>query len=163
MRVERLRIAFATPEYVTETYVEGGRANYTHRGAKALAGLGHDVHVLTLSDIDDAEFEHAGVAVHRITISKWLRGAVSLLNFSVNVYQTLKRLHAEQPFHLMQFPNYSCCGLVAICCLEVPHVLRASSYQPAWNDAPGSMYLAGELWAGFATVDPTVDWLGAGE
>jgi glycosyltransferase involved in cell wall biosynthesis len=148
MRVERLRIAFATPEYVTETYFDGGIANYTHRVAKALAGMGHDVHVLTLSDIDNAEFEHAGVAIHRITSSKWcsqldrltrnrLPGAVPLLDLSVNVYHKLKWLNAKQPLHLVQFPNYSCCGLVSICCLNVPHVLRASSYQPAWNDAIG--------------------------
>ncbi len=62
-----LRIAFATCEYVTENYFYGGLANYTHRVAKALAGMGHDVHVLTLSEIDGAEFEHEGVRVHRVT------------------------------------------------------------------------------------------------
>lgn len=46
---------------------------------------------------------------------------------------------------------------------EAGNLLNSYVRQPAWNDAPGSMYLAGELWAGFATVDPTVDWLGAGE
>jgi glycosyl transferase family 4 len=64
---ESLRIAFATPEYVTEEYFDGGLANYIHRVAKALAGMGHDIHVLTLSEIDEAEFEHEGVTVHRIT------------------------------------------------------------------------------------------------
>ncbi len=70
MSLEPLRIAFTTPEYVTEEYFDGGLANYIHRVAKALAGLGHDIHVLTLSEIDDAEFEHEGVTVHRITSSK---------------------------------------------------------------------------------------------
>ena len=58
MENERLRIAFATPEYVTEEYFYGGLANYTHRVARALARLGHDVHVVTLSEIDGAEFDY---------------------------------------------------------------------------------------------------------
>jgi len=141
-----LRIAFATPEYVTEDYFDGGLANYIHRVAKALAGMGHDIHVLTLSEIDKTEFEHAGITVHRLTSSKWwsrlerltryrLPTSILFLDLSVKVYSKLRRLNAQHPFHLVQFPNYSCCGLVSICCLGVPHVLRASSYQPAWNDA----------------------------
>src|SRR5205809_97142 len=70
MRLEPLRIAFTTPEYVTEEYFDGGLANYIHRVAKALAGMGNDIHVLTLSEIDEAEFEHEGVTVHLITSSK---------------------------------------------------------------------------------------------
>jgi len=148
MRLEPLRIAFATPEYVTEEYFDGGLANYIHRVAKALAGMGHDIHVLTLSGIDEAEFEHEGVTVHRITSSKWwsqtnrltryrLATTPRFLELSVKVYRKLKWLNSQQPLHLVQFPNYSCCGLVSICCLNVPHVLRASSYQPALNDAIG--------------------------
>ncbi len=148
MRLEPLRIAFATPEYVTEEYFDGGLANYIHRVAKALAGMGHEIHVLTLSEVDEAEFEHEGVTVHRITSSKWwprlnrltrhrLPTTSLFLDLSVNFYRKLKWLNSQQPFHLVQFPNYSCCGLVSICFLKVPHVLRASSYQPALNAAAG--------------------------
>jgi len=139
-----LRIAFATPEYVTEKYFDGGLANHTHRVAKALAGLGHDIHVLTLSEIDEARFEHEGVTVHRISSGKWwsltphrLPGTVRLLDFSIRVYRKLKLLNAQQPLDLVQFPNYSCCGLASIFFLKLPQVLRASSYQPAWNAALG--------------------------
>ena len=128
-----MRIAFATPEYVTEEYFDGGLANYVHRVARALAGMGHDIHVVTLSDTNDAEFVHEGVTVHRMRSRRWW----SQLDFSLRVYRTLKRIHSQRPLHLVQFPNYSCCGLVSMCCLRVPHVLRASSYQPALNDAAG--------------------------
>ena len=148
MRLEPLRIAFATPEYVTEKYFDGGLANYLHRAANALAGMGHGIHVVTLSDIDEAEFEHEGVRVHRIMSSKWwprldrwtqyrTPTSIQFLDLSLKVYRKLKWLNSQQPLHLVQFPNYSCCGLVSICCLNVPHVLRASSYQPAWNEAAG--------------------------
>lgn len=148
MRLEPLRIAFATPEYVTEEYFDGGLANYIHRVAKALAGMGHDIHVLTLSEIDEAEFEHEGVTVHRITSSKpWSRlarltpyrlpSSILFLDLSVKVHRKLKLLNSQKPLQLVQFPNYSCCGLFSTLLLRVPHVLRASSYQPALNEAVG--------------------------
>lgn len=148
MPPEILRIAFATPEYVTEKYFDGGLSNYLHRVAKALAAMGHDIHVLTLSEIDTTEFEHAGVTVHRITSSKWvsqlarspryrLPTTILFLDLSVKVYRKLRQLNAQRPLHLVQYPNYSCCGFVSMCCLSVPHVLRASSYRPAVNDAEG--------------------------
>lgn len=146
LRPEFLRIAFATPEYVTEKYFDGGLANYLHRVAAALARMGHDIHVLTLSEIDDAVFEHEGVKIHRIPNSKeWSRlhrltghrlpATAQLLDFSVRVYRKLKQLNAHHPFHLVQFPNYSFCGLVSMYRFRVPHALRASSYLPAVNNA----------------------------
>ena len=133
MRLEPLRIAFATPEeYVTEEYFDGGLANYIHRVAKALAGMGHDIHVLTLSEIDEAEFEHEGVTIHRIRSSAWWaelnrltrHGPATMplfLDLSVRIYRKLKWLNSQQSLHLVQFPNYSCCGLISIWRLKVPH------------------------------------------
>ena len=148
MQPETLRIAFATQEYVTEKSFDGGIANYVHRVAKALAGLGHDVHVVTLSAIDQAEFEHEGVKVHRVAFGKmWhalnrltryrLATTYYALGLSAKAYRKLKQLDARQPFHLVQFPNCSCCGLFSILFLGVPHILRASWYQPVWEDADG--------------------------
>lgn len=146
--MDALRIAFATPEYLTEEYFDGGLANYTHRVARALAEQGHDVHVLTRSEIDESQFAHEGVTVHRIKSSKWwsrldrlshhpLPSAIGSLDFSAKVYRKLKRLHAQQPFDLVQFPNYSSSGLFSMFLLRVPHVLRASSYHTALNKAVG--------------------------
>lgn len=149
METAPLRIAFATPEYVTERYFYGGLAQYTHRVAKALAGRGHDVHVVTLSDIDDAEFEHEGVRVHRVRGGRLLARFNGLtrhrlgvtarhLDLSFKVHRALRRLHAQQPFQLFQFPNYSLCGLVSMLRrLGVPHVLRASSYQTELHERMG--------------------------
>jgi hypothetical protein len=52
-----LRIAFGTQEFVTEPSFDGGIANYVHRTAQTLSALGHDVHVITLSTVDRAEFD----------------------------------------------------------------------------------------------------------
>jgi glycosyltransferase involved in cell wall biosynthesis len=59
------------------------------------------------------------------------------LNFSTQTYRKLKQLHRRLPFHLIQYPNYSPCGLFSIPLLRAAHVVRASSYQPSWNDAAG--------------------------
>ena len=148
MTPDKLRIAFATPEYVTENYFDGGLANYLNRVSRILAGLGHDVHVVTLSLKDEDEFEHEGVMVHRVMLKPvWhlfnrltrysLTTTLHWLNFSTQAYRKLKQLHRQNPFHLIQYPNYSFCGLFSIPLLRAAHVVRASSYQPAWNDAAG--------------------------
>jgi glycosyltransferase involved in cell wall biosynthesis len=146
MPPKTLRIAFATPEYVTENYFDGGLANYLSLVAPALADLGHDIHVVTLSDINARQFEHEGVVVHRVKLKAgWqllnsltryrFSTTVHWLNLSVEVYRKLKQLNRQKPFHLIQFPNYSYCGLVSMLLLRTPHVLRASSYGPFFHDS----------------------------
>ena len=143
-----MRIAFATPEYVTESHFDGGLANYINRVSKILADRGHDVHVVTLSLKDEEEFHHEGVMVHRVTLKRgWhmlnkltrysLPTTLHWLNFSTQVYRKLKQLHRQQPFDLIQYPNYSSCGVLSIPFMRTVHVVRASSYQPALNDAAG--------------------------
>lgn len=143
-----MRIAFATPEFVTEDYFDGGLSNYINRVSKALAQLGHDVHVITLSTKNSDAFDHEGVMVHRVMPKLgWYRfnrltgssltTTLHWLNFSTQTYRKLKQLHRRRPFDLIQYPNYSSCGLFSIPLLRAAHVVRASSYQPAWNDAAG--------------------------
>ena len=142
-----LRIAFATPEYVTENYFDGGLANYINRVAKLLAELGHDVHVVTLSQKNEKHFDHEHVMVHRVMLKPWhgfnrvtrysLLTTLHWLNFNTQAFRKLKQLHRQQPFHVIQYPSYSFCGLFSIPLLRAAHVVRASSYQPALNDAAG--------------------------
>lgn len=145
---EKLRIAFATPEYVTEEHFDGGLANYVNRVAKLLADLGHDVHVVTLSHKDEQHFDHDGVMVHRVMLKPvWyafnrvtrysLTTTLHWLNFSTQAFRKLKQLHRQHPFHLIQYPSYSFCGLLSIPFLRTAHVVRASSYQPSLNNATG--------------------------
>jgi len=138
-----LRIAFATPEFVTEDYFDGGLSNYINRVSKALAQRGHDVHVVTLSTKNNDAFDHEGVKVHRVMPKLgWYRfnrltgssltTTLHWLNFSTQAYRKLKQLHRRQPFDLIQYPNYSSCGLFSIPFLSAVHIVRASS-QPGWN------------------------------
>ena len=143
-----MRIAFATPEFVTEDHFDGGLSNYINRVSKALAQRGHDVHVITLSTKNEDTFDHEGVMVHRVMPKRgWYRlnrltgssltTTLHWLNFSTQTYRKLKQLHRRQPFHLIQYPNYSSCGLFSIPLLRAAHVVRASSHQSQLNDAAG--------------------------
>ena len=144
----KLRIAFATPEFVTEDHFDGGLANYLNRISKLLANLGHDVHVVTLSCKDERAFDREGVMVHRVMLNpSWhvlnrvtrysLTTTLHWLNFSTQTFRKLKQLHRQQPFHLIQYPNYSSCGLLSIPLLRTTHVVRASSVQSALHEAAG--------------------------
>jgi glycosyltransferase involved in cell wall biosynthesis len=143
-----LKIAFATPEYVTEDHFDGGLANYLGRVSRALSSLGHNVHVVTLSLRDEAVFEHEGVTVHRVmlkpgwqTFDRFTHGRLSTtlrwLNLSTQVYRKLKQLHRKIVFDLIQYPSYSFCGVLSIPLLGSSHVVRASSYEPTLHEAVG--------------------------
>ncbi|HKP47459.1 MAG TPA: glycosyltransferase family 4 protein [Pyrinomonadaceae bacterium] len=138
MSQRKMRIAFATPEYATESYFDGGIAQYLQRITCALAALGHDVHVITLSEDKTDSFLRHGVTVHRVPPShNWhrlnqatgyrLAATTYWLSLSGQIYRKLRELNAREPFDLIQFPNYSYCGLASMLFLRVPHVLRLSS------------------------------------
>jgi len=144
-----MRIAFITPEFVTEEYYSGGLANYVNRVTRALASMGHDVHVITLSSIDEDEFAENGVCIHRVkvkSVSLWyqrltrrrLNRTGDCLKFSYFAYRKLQQLHREKPFELIQSTHYKACGLFAKLLLRVPHVTRVSGYRPVWNKLSGA-------------------------
>ena len=70
-----MRIAFVTPEFVTEEYFSGGLANYVHRLSSALAERGHHVHVLVRSSQAQETFTLGRVHIHRVLVdspSPWV-------------------------------------------------------------------------------------------
>ena len=156
----QLRIAFVTPEFVTESHFDGGLANYLNRVSKLLAEHGHEIHVITLSQKDEAEFDCDGVMVHRVMLSpSWntfnrlsrysFPTTLHWLNFSAQAYRKLKQLHRRKPFHLVQYPNYSFCGLFSIPLLRAAHVVQGiSSARPLttqWENAT-STQLSSNVW-----------------
>ncbi|RCJ22325.1 hypothetical protein A6770_29940 [Nostoc minutum NIES-26] len=138
-----MRIGFAATEYVTEKYFSGGLANYLHRVAKALLSLGHEVHIVVLSEIDRSEFEYEGLQIHRLTLGKiqQILDKISrysicqtsqCLDFSFQVYRKLLELHKKQSFDIVQFPDWNACGVVSSLLLPIPQVTRISAYRPVW-------------------------------
>jgi glycosyltransferase involved in cell wall biosynthesis len=140
-----MRIGFVTTEYITGTYFSGGLANYVYRVSKALVSLGHEVHVICLSDLNEGKRDHEGIQVHPLTTSqleKWLnrlsrrrlRRTAHWVDFSCQAYFKIKELHAQSPFDILQFSNTRACGLVTSLLLGVPYVVRISCYRPIWNE-----------------------------
>ena len=112
-----MRIAFLTPEFVTEPYFSGGLANYIYRLSTALVQRGHEVHVITYSQQDAAECDHQGIHVYRICASEkalaWLnvvtfsrlRSTTKWLVLSYQYYAKLRELHRRRPLDIVQYRN----------------------------------------------------------
>lgn len=145
-----MRIAFITPEFITEEYFSGGLGNYVFRVSKALVRMGHKVHVLTLSKIDNSEFIYDGIHIHRLVnkTKRWmiffrllkLSNTFEWICFSFMSYKKLKLLNKKNKIDLIQFPNSRACGLVSILLLRIPQVIRISCYRPFWNQLAGISY-----------------------
>jgi glycosyltransferase involved in cell wall biosynthesis len=142
------RIAFITPEFVTNEYFSGGLANYVHRVSRVLAEMGHEVHVITLVDQSSESFLHGKVRVHpivvqprkrvmRLLIRRFLVDAGQWISFSYKAWHKLSALHCNGPFDLVQVANYRACGLFTCALSKVPCVTRISSLQNVWNNASG--------------------------
>jgi glycosyltransferase involved in cell wall biosynthesis len=146
-----MRLAFITPEFVTEDSYSGGLANYLGRVTVALAAAGHDVHVFTKSTVNETLI-HAGVTVHR-TVPLWdlkmridridrltpraLYSPYQDLKAAFSLWRRWKKRQAEQSFDVVQVANVLAVGLFFRFVRRVPVVTRLSSYRPAWDEAAG--------------------------
>ena len=137
-----MRIAFVTPEYITESYFCGGLANLTYRWARGFAERGHEVHVVTLSDQEPKEFEAEGVQVHRVHRGYWLPRLMQLLtghriprtsewlDFGWQACKRVWKLHRAVSLDVIQYYNYMTGGLFLQMLVPVPQVNMLSSYRP---------------------------------
>lgn len=131
-----MRIAFISPEFVTEDNYDGGLANYLYRAALSLVGLGHEPHIIVASDRDES-FDLDGIRVHRVDAGpRWLHGLAgrilrryrpvfSTLWQSFVLNRRLRRLHAQRPMALAQYSSYLATALFRP--RGIPAVVRLSS------------------------------------
>lgn len=143
-----MRIAFLTPEYVTESNFDGGLANYLHRVAAALHNFGHDVEIFTSSS-QDAEIRHDDILVHRINHTSFLCNLLKkILGHKVDVatdilfrsYFLKKRFlaeHSKKKFDIIQASSFWAPGLLIAMDRKVKVVTRISSFEPLWRAADG--------------------------
>jgi len=139
-----VRIAFISPEFITEDDYDGGLANYLYRAALSLVGLGHEPHIIVASDRDET-FDLDGICVHRVDIGpNWLHGLAgrilrryrslfSILWQSFRLNRRLRRLHAQHPFALAQYSSYLATALFRP--RSIPAVVRLSSLTPQMDRA----------------------------
>lgn len=146
-----MRIAFITPEFVTEPSYSGGLANYLGRVTVALARQNHDVHVFTRAK-KAGQVDFNGVTVHQV-VPLWDRHMrldhidPLVPRVLYNPYQDLKaawclkkhwkEVHQQKAFDLVQVANVMAVGLFFRGERSVPVVTRLSSYRPFWDRAAG--------------------------
>jgi glycogen synthase len=144
-----MKIAFVTPEFITEpaTY-DGGLANYVARISLALTLAGHIAHVFVSSDKDEV-IDYQGVIVHRVKIDYndmmfKVRKMLTFhkqdltqmwLHYSRTLNRRLAEIHSQEDFDVVQYASY---GAMAFYRLQnVPSVVRLSSYEPLHRAARG--------------------------
>jgi glycosyltransferase involved in cell wall biosynthesis len=135
-----MKIALLSFEYPPETGF-GGIGTYTWYQARALARLGHEVHVLAGSmDRDGLESaEQEGVFVHRYrTQDLWTRFAGLFGRFGCHwtrqrlenawsMYRGLKLLMKQHQFDLLEMPECGAEGALVTRLVDIPSVVRLHS------------------------------------
>jgi glycosyltransferase involved in cell wall biosynthesis len=144
-----MRIAFATPEYVSEPQnFDGGLANYLHRTALALKQMGHTPEIFVGSTQTET-ISHDGITVHRVAHDskdlaykfKWYLGgrrtpySQMWWNLARQLRATLQAAHQVQAFDVIQYASYGATGLFRL--ENVPAVVRISSFEPLHRAARG--------------------------
>lgn len=150
-----LRIAFLTPEFVTEYDTGGGLGNYLRRMTQALLEAGHVPEVFVLSRGAPGPIDFEGVRVMRVRRSdanpvldagvrlSWRLGLhrfqppLLLLNDARRLASALERRDAERRFDLVQSADYLACGAFVRSIPGRPHLVRCSADGRLWADANG--------------------------
>ena len=145
-----VRIAFLTPQFVTETTNEGGLASYLARMAEALIEAGHRPEILTLTRSGSGTTEFRGVPVHRVHLasvsplewttaqraSQYLGLAINIASELAGAYALARRLSALERiehFDAVQSADFGFTGLFVPRRRWRTHVVRCS-----WS---GELYL----------------------
>jgi len=143
-----MRVAFVTPEYMTEKHFYGGLSNYLYRVCLALKEMGHWPIVIVSSDRDEC-IHHEGIEIHRVKPRLpigfsgigafiWQRLGQRWLAWIGNCYafrSAIRKQHARKRIDIIQYTSYQATAL--FCVKSVPSVVRISSYQPCLRVADG--------------------------
>lgn len=142
-----MRIAFITPEYITEPNFNGGLANYLYRVNRALKDSGQETLIIVGTDRDDV-IVHDNVKVHRVDITlpklaiikhipyaRRLIPAIQWIRQSWLLNRKLSELHALKHIDIAQFTSYT--GTALFRPRDIPATVRISSIQSYWDKAYG--------------------------
>jgi glycogen synthase len=135
-----MKIALLSYEYPPETGF-GGIGTYTWYQARALAKLGHDVHVVAgATDPTSLRIvEHDGVKVHRFRSDSRVMGLAKALGKyrlwwtrnrfenGVSMYAALRKIKKQNDFDLIEMPECGAEGLFINNFMRVPTVVKFHS------------------------------------
>ncbi len=153
-----MKIAFTTPEFVTERNYHGGLANYLDGVTAHLASeYGYEVHVFVLSE-RGGRYSHQKVTVHKVkrTGRSWYRLLDRMMmryfdgrmhpfyrarENSRRIHRAFLREHAVSPFGIVQAASYQHTGYEIARRRPRPYAVisRYSSSQQLWNAAYGKV------------------------
>lgn len=145
-----MRIAFVTPEYVTESNFDGGLANYLHRVSLALVQLGHHPIIVVSSDRDEVINDNE-IEINRVRVDcnhflfrlakklyhNKMNSSLRWLHQSWCLNKAIKRIHKKEVIDIIQYASYTATGYFRV--KKIPSVVRLSSYQPLWREAYGNL------------------------
>lgn len=144
-----LRVAFVTPEFVTEKNFDGGLSNYLEKVARLLINSGHHPYIFVLSN-QDKVFEHNGITVIRVRQQKRKTRYIDYLNKLTGrrcmalhpwyresrlLDRALHEFQKEHQIDVVQYANYRATSIATT--QRIPWLVRMSGYQPAWIEANG--------------------------
>ena len=150
MKPRTLRIAFLTPEFVTELTNAGGLASYLARMTKALKDAGHEPEIFVISRNTPEVIEHDGIRIQRVFPHEpwWLtqlarftwkifrihpfslvpgfRHIIPRVHESYALNKTMEARHRINPFDFVQSSDYEAVGLFVKKTDTRPHLIRCS-------------------------------------
>lgn len=150
-----LRIAFLTPEFVTEPKFDGGLANYLVRVALALKAAGHHPEIFVATDRTET-IVHEGLVVHRVrTFSPTTMRCMKLISrffgypwcatwellcIARSLSRHFSACHVDDPFDVVQASDFQAPAL-CVSARSIPVVVRLSYFAPFWRapDSPVSL------------------------
>jgi glycosyltransferase involved in cell wall biosynthesis len=134
-----MRIGILSYEYPPETGF-GGIGTYAWYQARALAKLGHDVHVFAGSTKPGIwHSEHEGVKVTRIKREGWLHGMLdgvrkrrawwfhNRLETASAAFEAFRHVHDKRPFDFIEAPECGADSMVTSTLLQVPTAIKFHS------------------------------------
>jgi glycosyltransferase involved in cell wall biosynthesis len=147
--MKQLRIAFLTPEFVTENENVGGIAAYVYRICKALVDLGHKPEVFTLSSMNTSPFDLEGIRVERVKpyesiflkslfrgfnliFSRRTQRTYKNLCFALAVSQALRRRENKRHYDFVHSSDYYSSGLFVKKSIKRPLIVRSSWARDLW-------------------------------
>lgn len=140
----KMRIAIATMEFVTEKFFSGGLGNYTANWASILADHGHEVHIFVPSHETDTLDWKTNVCVHRVfyreelqrkskmkSLCRYRQALWNLFGASYTINKALKKESRKGKFDVVQYCDAG--ALAILSPIGMNKVIRLSSYPLLWR------------------------------
>lgn len=149
-----MRIAFVTPEFITDYPDGGGLGNYLNRIGKVLVDQGHQPEIFVSSDLEPRILMLEGIRVERVPpFSRRLwarilgrmfrvagdhwRDLFSSCSQSLALAEAMERRHRKLPFDIVQSADCLAVGLAVRRAKGRVHLVRCSGAADLYNEVDG--------------------------